>query len=75
MEGRRKIKRTTSVYRRATATSTKQKMGTNTRGYTYSTGVASEQRRTGTGCDRSDVRNNAKAPCVEGRLGVEDSMD
>ena len=74
MEGRRKIKRTTRVYRRATATSTKQKI-TNTRGYTYSTGVASEQRRTGTGCDRSDVRNNAKAPCVEGRLGVEDSMD
>jgi len=44
---------------------------------TNSTGLASEQseepeRGTGGG---SDVRNNAKTSCVDGRPGVEDSMD
>ena len=44
---------------------------------THSTGVASEQsaepERGAVG--GSDVRNDAKAPCVEGRPGVENSMD
>jgi len=42
-----------------------------------SIGVASEQSdETERGAvGGSDVRNNAKAPCVEGRSGVEDSMD
>jgi len=44
---------------------------------THSTGIASEQseepERGAVG--GSDVRNNAKAPCVEGRPDVEDSMD
>ena len=43
---------------------------------THSTGVASEQseepERGAVG--GSDVRNNVKAPCVEGRPGVEDSI-
>ena len=42
-----------------------------------STGVASEQNEEperGT-VGGSDVRNNTKSPCVEGRLGVEESMD
>ena len=44
---------------------------------TNSIGVASEQSdETERGAvGGSDVRNNAKAPCVEGRSGVEDSMD
>ena len=44
---------------------------------THSTGVASEQsaepERGAVG--GSDVRNDAKAPCVEGRPVVENSMD
>ena len=41
----------------------------------HSTGIASEQRKVlGRGAvGGSDVPNNAKAPCVEGRPGVEDS--
>jgi len=44
---------------------------------THSTGVApelSEETELGA-VGGSDIRNNAKAPCVEGRPGVEDSMD
>ena len=46
-------------------------------GNTNSTGVASEQsEETEVGAvGGSDVRNNAKAPCVDGRPDVEDSMD
>ena len=44
---------------------------------TNSTGLASEKseapERGAVG--ESDVRNNAKAPCVERKPGVEDSMD
>jgi len=44
---------------------------------THSTGVASEQSEEPEqgAVGRSDVRNDAKAPFVEGRLGIVDSMD
>jgi len=44
---------------------------------THSTGVESEHsKEPDRGAVRgSDIRNVEKAPCFEGRLGVEDSMD
>ena len=44
---------------------------------THLTGVASEQSEEPEqgAVGGSDVRNDAKAPCVEGRPGIEDSMD
>jgi len=44
---------------------------------THSSGIASEQSEEPARCavGGCDVRNNAKAPCVEGRPGVEDLID
>jgi len=44
---------------------------------THSTGVASEHSEEPEqgAVGRSDVRNDAKAPCIDGRPGIEDSMD
>ena len=78
MEGkRRRRRRTTREYRRATAMSTKQKTGKIQEDNSHSNGVASgqsEEPERGA-VDGSDARNDAKTPCVEGRPAVEDSVD